>query len=930
MLAGAVNRTDDLLIRAGFCALGALSRTGRSRPFHREADGLVPAEGVALVLLRRLEDAVAAGDPIYGVIRGIGLSNDGRRGGFLSPSPPGQEAALRRAYRQAGLAPGDISLVECHATGTLTGDRAELETLQRVFAGCADVPLGSLKSNLGHLITAAGAAGLLKVLAAFAAGIRPPTLHADESLEEVCPPFRLLRRAEPWTCSGPRRAALNAFGFGGTNAHVIVEQWQPGSAGAAAPVPRPRTVPPVAVVALAVRAGGLDTEGFADRLFRGAPLEGPPPRRMREVVLDARTTAFPPRDLEKALPQQLAVLEVVQEATRLLRLPAEATAVLVGMQCDAEVARQGVRIRLPDWASAGAGLPAGWLAQARDAVAAPLESATVVGQMPNIPANRVNVLLDFRGPGFTVAGEELSGLYALDIAARWLQAGELDAAVVAAVDLCCEPVHAQAAAEVLPAGRREPGDAAVALVLKRLADARREGDPVLAVVEEGLPGEDAPLSLRLDEESTGLTDLFGHAHAASGLLLAAAAALSVQRGSLPTLAGDGPRPWNAEGRHARVSVAALGGQRMTFTLREAPQADAAVRPIPSRASAPAGLPLCFPAHPPDVVFPALPAAGWNGHSERPAGKAAASERPVGEETRPKGWLRTLEQLAGDQGRVFQDYLRNANAGQMDYLALRDRALLLVLRGQSAVTAAPLPAAPENGPLPGKASGAPRGPSFGWEALLELSQGKVSSVFGRLFEQQDGYHRQVRLPTPPLLLVDRITGIDAPPGVKGPGTIWTETDVRWGQWYLHDGVMVAGVMIEAGQADLTLISYMGADFENRGERVYRLLGCDLTYHGGLPRPGETLCYDIHVTGHARQGDVRLFFFRYDCRVNGELRMTVRNGQAGFFTDQELAESSGILWSPLAAEPRSDARLDPPRLPCLPTSFDRGRVCVSRYS
>src|SRR4029077_17398312 len=102
---------------------------------------------------------IADGDVIYGVIRGVGLSNDGKHGGFLTPSSPGQAAALRQAYRQAGLAPHDISLMECHATGTALGDGVELETLRAVFSGCEDVPLGSLKSNLGHLITAAGAAG---------------------------------------------------------------------------------------------------------------------------------------------------------------------------------------------------------------------------------------------------------------------------------------------------------------------------------------------------------------------------------------------------------------------------------------------------------------------------------------------------------------------------------------------------------------------------------------------------------------------------------------------------------------------------------------------------------------------------------------------------------------------------------------------------
>ncbi|MEE8408441.1 MAG: 1-acyl-sn-glycerol-3-phosphate acyltransferase [Myxococcota bacterium] len=125
-------------------------------------------------------------------------------------------------------------------------------------------------------------------------------------------------------------------------------------------------------------------------------------------------------------------------------------------------------------------------------------------------------------------------------------------------------------------------------------------------------------------------------------------------------------------------------------------------------------------------------------------------------------------------------------------------------------------------------------------------------------------------------------------------------------------MPAGIMIEAGQADLMLISYLGIDALNRGERVYRLLGCQLTYHDDLPRPGETLAYDVHVDGHAQQGAERsrLFFFHYDCRVDGALRLSVRNGQAGFFTDDELAESAGVIWDPSEVEIVDDPRLDPP--------------------
>ena len=156
-----------------------------------------------------------------------------------------------------------------------------------------------------------------------------------------------------------------------------------------------------------------------------------------------------------------------------------------------------------------------------------------------------------------------------------------------------------------------------------------------------------------------------------------------------------------------------------------------------------------------------------------------------------------------------------------------------------------------------------------------------------------------MPGPPMLLVDRVLSIDAAAGSMGTGTIRTQTDVRPDSWYLDPaGRMPAGLMVEAGQADLLLISWLGVDLINRGERVYRLLGCEITYHGAPPCPGETLTFDITIDGHTEQGAVRLFFFHYDCRVNGELRLSVRDGQAGFFTDAELASTRGVLWGTAA--------------------------------
>ena len=146
MLAGAVNRADDLFLHVGFTALGALSPSGRSRPFHAEADGLVPAEGCGFVVLERLADARREGRPILGVIRGVGLANDGRGRGILAPSEQGQALSMRRALEQSGLSPSDVRYVECHATGTTVGDATELRSMAAVYPQA--MPIGSLKANL--------------------------------------------------------------------------------------------------------------------------------------------------------------------------------------------------------------------------------------------------------------------------------------------------------------------------------------------------------------------------------------------------------------------------------------------------------------------------------------------------------------------------------------------------------------------------------------------------------------------------------------------------------------------------------------------------------------------------------------------------------------------------------------------------------------
>ena len=166
----------------------------------------------------------------------------------------------------------------------------------------------------------------------------------------------------------------------------------------------------------------------------------------------------------------------------------------------------------------------------------------------------------------------------------------------------------------------------------------------------------------------------------------------------------------------------------------------------------------------------------------------------------------------------------------------------------------------------------------------------------------------------MLFPDRVTRLTGEPGAMGLGAISTETEIRPGSWFLHAGRVPPGILVEAGQADLFLISWLGIDFHNRGTRVYRMLGCDLTFVGSPPRVGDKVTYDIEIDQHAEIGGKRLFFFRFDCHVGGTPHLRMRNGQAGFFTDQELAEAAGVLWDPAAEHPQGENHCaEPPIVP-----------------
>ncbi len=236
VLAGGVSRPDCLYTQVGFSQLRALSQSGRCAPFDARADGLVVGEGAGILVLKRLEDALNDGDTIFGIIRGIGLSND-MRGNLLAPDTEGQVRAMQAAYQAAGWRPSDVDIIECHGAGTPVGDATELQSLKLLWENAGSksgpCPIGSVKSMIGHLLTAAGAAGMIKTLLAIKHQTLPPSLNFTAPAENSPlhgSPFRVQSLAEPWSRRDsriPRRAAISAFGFGGINGHVLLEEWAP-------------------------------------------------------------------------------------------------------------------------------------------------------------------------------------------------------------------------------------------------------------------------------------------------------------------------------------------------------------------------------------------------------------------------------------------------------------------------------------------------------------------------------------------------------------------------------------------------------------------------------------------------------------------------------------------------------------------------------
>ncbi len=542
MLTGAVSAADPLFVNMGFTHFGAYPDQGASRPLDVESDGLISGEGAGMLVLKRYSDALRDGDTIHALIGGIGLSNDGRGKHPLTPNSRGQILAFQRAYAQ-GVDPRTVQYIECHASGTPLGDKTELNSMDEFFSTNATLPrIGAVKANLGHLLTVAGLASVLKVILSMKHNQLPATIDVEHPLSSGrFGAEQIVRRNTPWL-ETDKTAGVNAFGFGGVSAHLILQSPAPALSQSRLNVPTPTAR--LAIVGMDAHFGGCDgLEAFARTLYAGEQHFIPlPPNRWKGLTDQAPQAAyidsfeidflrfkFPPREDDQPTPQHLLLLKVADNAVRDAQLVnGSNVAVIVVLETELSLHQYRSRLDLA-WqikaslARQGIELDADLTALeqiAKDAISPPAQVNQYTSYIGNIVSSRVNALWNFSGAAFTLSSAENSVYKALQVAQHLLADETLDAVVIGAVDLAAgvENVTLRRAQHPLNSGTLtlsfdqhangwQAGEGAGAVVVKR-AD-RTQGQHTYAIIES--------VALHPASDATSIAQTLDHALTAAGL-----------------------------------------------------------------------------------------------------------------------------------------------------------------------------------------------------------------------------------------------------------------------------------------------------------------------------------------------------------------------------------------------------------------------------
>ena len=1012
-LVGAVDMASDIRSLASWEAVS---------PFD-DGNGIVPGEGGAALVLKRLDDAVRDGDRVYAVVKGIGTS-----GGAVGAARSGEAygLALERAYAEAGVDADSVGYVETDGV-----ERGALEA----FFGARDTELpcalGNAKADIGHTGAAAGLAGFAKACLCLYQEIIPPSRGTRSGqnagaafVEPNTPRHWLQDRAD-----GPRRAGVMSSSLDGTCAHVVLEACDQAAHADAAERLQPLgarsealfTVEANNVQALAVGLGRLRShvEASAD-----APIEAvarrwwaenrEEPQRRLAAALIARSHA--------ELLQQIAFVEQWLADSRDKRLDGNGMRVLPPYARDRvfyspePLGKDGkIAFLFPGsgnhFADMGRELGVYWPEVFRRQNAqnnylrgqyqpevfwnpasfdenGENHRAMIFGQVA-LGTAFADLIQEFGIRPDAAIGYSLGESAALFALHAWTDRDEMlrrmnnstlftsdlvgsyDAvrkawklppskgvdwvlgvidrpsrAVLAALKdhkkvyrliantlhesviggdrhaverlvkkLECEfmplkgvsSVHCEVAREVEKPYRDlhlfdvtpPKGVTFYSGASGRAYDVTRES-AADAILAQALHGIDFPKvvngayadGVRVFLEmgpggscSRMVGEILGEKpHAARSLCVQGQGAVSTVLRALGCLIAE----------RVPVELTALYGQDTRVVGHRRPDDDRPRLTVLLGGAAfdppvPQGRPTVTPTQTEpvaafEVCVPAGVAAEWN--EAETQGEAAPMFTPLVHQA--DAALRAQSEAHAAFLR-FSENTRNAVA---ENLALQ----ISVIEAMTAAGVA-MPEIAVGPPVPAVAAVPTKPPvAFDRDRCMEFAVGKISAVLGPDFAEVDQHPTRVRLPDEPLMLVDRIVSVDAEPRSMSSGRVVTEHDVLEGGWYLDSGRIPTCIAVEAGQADLFLSGYLGIDFETKGVAMYRLLDAVVTFHGPLPTPGQVIRYDITIERFFKQGNTYLFRFQFDGTVDGKPLLTMRDGCAGFFTNEELDAGRGLVQPP----------------------------------
>ncbi|MDH5560654.1 MAG: 3-hydroxyacyl-[acyl-carrier-protein] dehydratase FabA, partial [Deltaproteobacteria bacterium] len=540
MLAGAVSAADPFFVSMGFSTFQAYPQNSDSSPLDQSSKGLFAGEGAGMFVLKELSEAVKDKDKIYAVISGVGLSNDGRGKFVLSPKKEGQQKAYERAYQNSEIKPDEIKYIECHATGTPLGDVTELESLDQFFGQYhKQMYVGSVKSNFGHLLTAAGMASMLKVILSMNKGIIPATIKIENPLQSpnaVVSQDSVVSKNHPWPSGIKKVAGVNAFGFGGTNAHLIFEEINSATSALKTKI-KPHENAQLSIIGMDAIFGKINgLKAFNSLIYSGDDCLIPLPKNrwsgiatknafslaegfgidldhlpeggyIEHFDFDYLRFRIPPNPADPLIPQQLLMLKAADNAIRDAGLSAGGNVgVIIAMETEVNLHQFRGRVEL-DYKikealeAQGLSLSDQELSDlevmAKDALLNPVGVNQYTSFIGNIMACRVSSLWDFSGPAYTVSSDESSVFKAIETAMMMLESGEVEAVIVGAVDLSGSPEEVFIKSVITPKAGNEAkvmgfekgskgwtvGEGAGAIVLKRTDLAIKDQDRIYANID---------------------------------------------------------------------------------------------------------------------------------------------------------------------------------------------------------------------------------------------------------------------------------------------------------------------------------------------------------------------------------------------------------------------------------------------------------------